>query len=598
VLFIGLDGAERALMSPLMDEGALPHLAAIVESGCVGALAGRPPHVRAMLWTTLATGIHAPLHGVCGDVEVREDGAGVRPSGHGSWRAPAMWQHLAEAGIRSAVVGWPASAPAVSWNGGVIIDDTFCQPLGRQFDAWPLLPDCVAPRSARDALRALRVHPADITGQQLQAFVPELSRIDQENDKRLVPIALALSRAATVHAAATHIARNSEWDLCCVVYPLLAHVAREFMRYRPPARSGVAASDVALYGGVVDAAYRFADAMLGTLLDCVERETTVIVVSPPGLPQHGFLAARGPGLRVDALVHGASLVDVAATVMNIFGVRVEALEGRCIEAISSPLGSDRATPVALRIDASPNAATEPDDTLKPAQRIAVERASLRWIANAAESYVAAGRFDEAATRYARIVARAPHDWLARARLARCHLHLGHYAECLELAEALVEQRPDDPWGHLLCAAALVLAGDAARAKPHLAKAKEHGSERPAIAVRLGMLHLASRDWRAAEKCFRESLESTPDSIEAYDGLGCALHAQARYGEAIETFRAGLGLTYHCALAHAHLAMSLAALHRWSEAVQAVLVALDQDPAVPGARRLLERARASLEADAS
>src|SRR5215831_3390357 len=147
VLLVGLDGADPALMSPLMDDGAMPRLTAIVESGCVGALAARPPHVRAMLWTTLATGIHAPLHGVCGDVEVREDGAGVRPTGHGSWRAPAMWQYLAEASVRSTVVGWPASAPATSWGGGAIIDDTFCQPLGRRFDGWPLLPDCVAPRN-------------------------------------------------------------------------------------------------------------------------------------------------------------------------------------------------------------------------------------------------------------------------------------------------------------------------------------------------------------------------------------------------------------------------------------------------------------------
>jgi tetratricopeptide (TPR) repeat protein len=589
VLLVGFDGAERALMSPLMDGGAMPHVRAIVESGCVGTLIARPPHVRAMLWTTLATGVHAPRHGVCGDVEVREDGAGVRPTGHGSWRAPAMWQHLAEAGVRSAVVGWPASAPATSWGGGVMIDDTFCQPLGRQFGAWPLLPDCVAPRTARDVLRSLRVHPADITGLQLQAFVPELSQIDQENDKRLVRIALALSRAATVHAAATHIARDSEWNLCCIVYPLLTDLSREFMRYRPPARSGVPASDVALYSGVVDAAYRFADAMLGTLLDCVERETTVIVVSPYGLAQQGFLAARGASVRVDELVYGVSLVDIGATVMNVFGVRVEACEGRCIEAISTPVRSNRATPVALGIDPSPNEPTEPDDTLIPAQRVAVERASLAWIANAAESYVAAGRFDEAAARYARIVARAPDDWFARARLARCHLQLGHYAECFELAAPLVEQRPSDPWGYLLCAAARVLDGDAAGAKPHLAKAREHGSDQPAIAVRLGMLHLASRDWHAAELCFRESLESNPDSVEAHDGLGCALHAQARYGEAIEAFRAGLGFTYHCALAHAHLAMSLAALRRWDEAAEAALIALDQDPTVPGAREVLERA---------
>jgi Flp pilus assembly protein TadD len=591
VLLVGLDGADRALMSLFMDQGAMPNVAAIVESGCVGDLMAHAPYVRSMLWTTLATGIHPPLHGVCGNVEVREDGAGVRPTGHGSWRARAMWEHLAEADMRSAIVNWPASAPATSWNAAFIVDDTFCQPLGPKFDAWPLLPECVTPRTARHTLRSLRVHPADITGEQLQPFVPHLSRVDQENDKRLISIALALSRAATVHAAVTHVVGESEWDLCCVVYPLLADIARDFMRYRTPGRSGVPESDVALYGAVVDAAYRFADAMLGTLFRCLDRETTTIIVSPHGLANQGFLAAHGPGVRADALVHGASLVDIAATVMNIFGVKHQALEGRCIEDISTPVSSDPVPPVALPIDASPYEPPESDGTLSHAERIAVEQASLSWIANAAESHVAGGRFDQAATLYARIVARAPEDWLARALLARCHLYLGHYTECLQLAQPLVEQRPEDPWGHLLCAAARMLAGDAAVARPHLTKASEHGSDQPAIAMRLGMLHLASRNWRAAESCFRESLQSDPDSIESYDGLGCALHAQRRHDEAIVAFRAAVGRMYHLPLAHAHLAMSLAALRRWDEAAQAARIALKQDPAVPGARQLLERANA-------
>ena len=589
VLLVGLEGADRAVISRLVDEGAMPNLATIVESGCVGDLAARPPHVRAMSWTTLASGLHAPRHGVCGDVEVREDGAGIRPTSHAAWRAPAMWEHVAAVGLRSVVVGWPASAPATSWDGGIIVDDRFSEPIGRHFDEWPLRPDCIEPRTARDALRSLRVHPADISGGQLQAFVPELARVDQDNDRRLVRIAHALSRAATVHAAVTHLADDREWDLCCVVYPLLAEISREFMRFRPPARADVPPLDVAVYGGVVDAAYRFADAMLGTLLGCIDEATTVIVVSPPGPAKNGFLAARGPDVRRDALVHGVSLVDIGPTVMNLLGVRVEELDGRCIEAVSIPLESERAVHVALRIDRAPNEFATADDGLSPPQQLAVRRASLAWMANAAEAHLAAGQFQEAAALYAEIVALEPHDWLARARLARCHLHLEQYAQCLELATPLVEERPSDPWPHLLCAAARVLAGDVVGAQPHLTKASEHGPTQPAIAVRVGMLHLASRDWSAAEACFRESLESDRDSSEAYDGLGCALHAQARYAEASDAFRAALAISYHFPLAHVHLAMSLAALGRWNEAVRAARTALDQDENAPGARAVLEHA---------
>jgi tetratricopeptide (TPR) repeat protein len=585
VLLVGLEGAQRALISELMDEGALPHLQRIVESGCVGALAARAPHVRSMLWTTLATGREAPLHGVCGDVELRDDGGGVRPAGHASWRAPSMWQLLAQAGARSTVIAWPATAPATSWNDVTIVDPTFCEPLGASFDAWPLLPDCVAPASAREGLRSLRVHPADITGEQLQAFVPEASRIDQEADRRLLRIALALSRTATVHATATHLASDTEWDLCCVVYPWLADVSREFLRYRTGG-ADVPASEVTLYGGVVDAAVRFQDVMLGRLLDCAGDAATVLVVST-----EGFLAARGPSAQRDALVHGASLVDIAPTVLNLFGARAEALQGRCIEAISPPLPPYRATTVFVAVEPRRDDPAEADDTLSPAQRGAIEHATLAWLANAAEADLATGRYAEAAAGFERVLARMPQDWRVRARLAQCDLHLGRHAECLALAAPLVEQRPDDPWGHLLCAAARVLSGDAAGAAPHLASARAHGATMPAVALRLGMLHLASRDWTAAETLFRDALLSMPDAVLAYDGLGCALHAQARYDEAIDAFRTGLGHTYHCAIAHAHLAMSLAAVNRWDEAAKAARVALAQDPGVPGVRQLLDRADA-------
>ena len=501
-----------------------------------------------------------------------------------------MWQHAAAADLRSIVVVWPASAPATSWDGAIIVDDRFAEPLGRHFDEWPLPPDCIAPRSARDALRSLRVHPADISGEQLQAFVPELSRVDQDTDRRLVRIAHALSRAATVHAAATHLAADRAWDLCCVVYPFLADVSREFMRFRSPTRSDVPAGDVAVYDGVVDAAYGFADAMLGKLLGCIDQATTVIVVSPPGTAKDGFLAARGPDVRRDVLVHGVALVDMGPTMMNLLAVRVDGLDGRCIEAVSAPLGPERAVHVALRIDQAPNEVAKADDGLSPTQQHAVQHASLAWMANAAEAHLAAGQFHDAAARYAAIVSLEPHDWLARARLARCHLHLEQYAECLELATPLVEERPTDPWPHLLCAAARVLAGDATAARPHLAKASEHGSGQPAIAVRVGMLHLAGGDWLAAEACFRESLGRDRDSSEAYDGLGCALHAQARYAEAADAFRAALAISYHFPLAHVHLAMSLAALGRWNEAAHAAGIALGQDESAPGARAVLEDAR--------
>ena len=90
VLLVALDGATQAILSPLLDANAAPTLARLVEAGTSGPLRCAPPLVRSMAFTTLATGVRAPRHGVAVDVAVRPDGAGVAPTSHAAWQSQAM----------------------------------------------------------------------------------------------------------------------------------------------------------------------------------------------------------------------------------------------------------------------------------------------------------------------------------------------------------------------------------------------------------------------------------------------------------------------------------------------------------------------------
>ena len=617
VLLVGLDGAEPSLISPLLDAAKLPHLDRIVENGCVGTLRATPPLVRALQWTTLATGVRAPRHGVCADVEVRDDGGGIRPASAASWRVPAVWELVEAAGLRTAVVGWPGSNPAAAGGNGIMVDDAFAEALGPGFDAWPLLPDCVAPEALRSALRDVRVHPADLLGPELVELVPQAHRIDQARDSRLARLGVALARTATVHAAATHLAGRGDWQFLAVVYPWLADVQRDFLRFHPPAASDVSADDAEIFGPTVERAYRLQDAMLGRLLQCAGDDVTVVVVSPygfatraerpsagastqlpPALAWHrhaGLFAACGPGVAVDALVHGARVQDIAPTVLNLLGLCARGLDGRCLTDIAAVHAEARLVACLAKAPAPPVPAGEDLDAVDPAAREAIERArSASWLATA-EAHLAASEYREAAQAYSRLLAQRPDDWLAKARLARCHLYLGEYPACRELAAQVAAQRPDDPWGHLLFASALVLAGDGEDAEAHLAKARSAGGRSPNVAIRLGMLHLLREEWREAEVHFREALAAMPRSIEAFDGLGCALHQQGRHADAVAAFREGLGHRYHYPLAHLHLAVTLAMQGRLDDAETSVRVALNQDPVLPGAQSLLAqitRARAA------
>ena len=620
VLLVALDGATPAIISAPLDRGELPNLRRIVESGCSGTLVARPPLVRSIAWTTLATGRCAPRHGVCGNLAVRPDGAGVQPAGHAAWRVPAVWELLSAAGYVCATIGWPATAPASAWSSGVIVDDAYAEPLGPGFDAWPLLPDCVSPEEWRDALRPLRVHPGDITSPDISALVPRGQLVDQDTDSRLTHIALALARTSTLHAAATHVAAEYEWDFLAVAYPLLADVQRQFLSFRPPRLSGVDDDDVEIYAPVVDIAHRIQDAMLGALLKVVDAQTTVFIVSPygfaagvdrpdvkaaanlpPSIAWHrnqGFLAAAGPGVEADALVHDARVEDIAPTVLNVFGLAYAEHDGRCIGAVSRPVVHARSISVPKRSDEAASMALLDVERagLESRQLQAVERATIAWLVNTAESHLALGEYGSAADAYTRLVEWCPDDWLAKARLARCCLHLGDLGRCRTLAAEVIATKPDIPWGYLLGAAGLVLDGQPEKADSYLAQAREKGRDLPNVSLRLGLLHLLCHDFTQAETLFREALKSMPRSVEAHDGLGCALYAQERHGEAVAAFRAGLGHFFHYPLAYLHLAMALASLGRYEEAAEAARTALGQDAAVPGGEELLERVTRACEAN--
>ena len=56
VLLLGVDGFEWSVVLPLLAEGRMPALAALMERGVVGKLDTLDPTVSPRLWTTIATG--------------------------------------------------------------------------------------------------------------------------------------------------------------------------------------------------------------------------------------------------------------------------------------------------------------------------------------------------------------------------------------------------------------------------------------------------------------------------------------------------------------------------------------------------------------
>jgi len=340
VLLIGWDAADWKVIQPLLDAGQMPNLSRLIADGLRGNLATLYPVLSPMLWTSIATGKRAYKHGIHGFTEPLPDGAGVRPISLLSRNTKAIWNILNQTGHRSIVVGWWPSHPAEPIN-GVMVSNHFSQPGGQPGGNPPLPVGTVHPASLAASLGELRVNPMELTGEFIRLFVPEYERVDQANDKRLHTLGKIIAETMSVHAVATELLETQPWDFAAIYYTGLDHFGHAFMRYHPPRLPQVTEPDFAIYQSVIANAYRYHDAMLGTLLGLADADTTVILMSDHGFhpdeqrPDYipaeaagpavehrhfGILCLKGPGLRSNESILGASLLDICPTILTLFGL--------------------------------------------------------------------------------------------------------------------------------------------------------------------------------------------------------------------------------------------------------------------------------------
>jgi predicted AlkP superfamily phosphohydrolase/phosphomutase/tetratricopeptide (TPR) repeat protein len=357
VLLVGWDAADWKVIRPLLDAGQMPNLARLIANGVSGNLATLYPTLSPMLWTSIATGKRPGKHGIHGFSEPMPGGGGVRPISVLSRTAKAVWNILNQNQLRCVVVGWWPSHPAEPINGVMVSD--FYHKAGEGPKPHAMAPNAVHPRSWADRLADLRVTPMELPGEVIRLFVPEYDKIDQGKDKRLHVLARMIAETTSTHAAATEALEHTEWDFAAVYYDAVDHFCHGFMGYHPPRLPWISEEDFALYQHVVANCYRYHDAMLGRLLQLAGSEATVIVMSDHGFHsdarrvaevpaenagpavEHrhfGMICMAGPGIRQGEPLYGSVILDVAPTLLHLFGLPIgEDMDGKVLlNALAEP----------------------------------------------------------------------------------------------------------------------------------------------------------------------------------------------------------------------------------------------------------------------
>ncbi len=387
ILLIGLDGFEWSAALPLLREGKLPSLAALLRRGSYGTLRTIPGRVSPALWTTIATGKGIDKHGIADFLKSRKPAVFFTSADR---RTKAFWNMLSERGRRSATIGWFVTYPAEPVAGLLVAQTNTGQAMARmRMKKGSLLPGVsgqVYPPDREEAvfevLEGVERDLEEVVAERIREpladaprrFRPmiETSRWSFRADETYLRVAL---RAAAerpdllaVYFGSTDVLAHRLWPFCKprdAPYRQLAGKRGKDLAPRMLPGSWTNATLGGVFwramepfhqdiwpARVLMRTYEHADRMVGRLVEAMPQQTRVILVSDHGFrPWHhmdgpdAFFLAAGPGIRDAGTSEPAKLdradlrrvghiQDVTPTLLTLAGLPFgQDMDGLPIEAV-------------------------------------------------------------------------------------------------------------------------------------------------------------------------------------------------------------------------------------------------------------------------
>lgn len=289
VVVIGLDGATFDILSPLMNEGLLPNLAALRKEGSWGTLLSTIPPFTMPAWASFMTGMNPGKHGIISffqrdpqDYEFEEVGTFINST---SLRQPTLWDHLSAAGKRMGVVNVPLTYPPHKINGFMITG-------------------MLTPSKA-----STYTYPPELA-ETLGDYIIDLDylRGKQQFDLEGVPEGEALlsdikSMLERRGETCLRLMARYDWDLFMVVFTSTDRVFHFFWPYLSQINHGP--ESLAIEEGL-NAYFRLLDDLIGRLVARAGPLSTAIIMS-----DHGFGPAPTKRLNVNLWLESQGLLRVA-----------------------------------------------------------------------------------------------------------------------------------------------------------------------------------------------------------------------------------------------------------------------------------------------
>jgi predicted AlkP superfamily phosphohydrolase/phosphomutase len=285
VLVIGWDGADWRTLDPLLEAGALPNLAGLIQSGGRAVLRSTLPTHSWSAWPSFLTGVDPDDHGVYDILEARGQSGRQYPVSFRSIRERTFLADLTRAGVETVMVNVPLTFPPPPVKGKLIAGGvlpkrrTFTYPetleaeLAGAGAAWPI---------NGTSWVTFRNRP--------EPLLEEAERFIRARQK-----------------ACEHLLDTTDWRVACLVFVETDRIQHCLSRYISPDHPEyLELSQTALAGKVRDL-YRLLDECLGRLLARARSEDLILFMS-----DHGMQSCTG-AVNMDRLLEQLGFLEFSAT---------------------------------------------------------------------------------------------------------------------------------------------------------------------------------------------------------------------------------------------------------------------------------------------
>jgi len=368
--------------------------------------------------------------------------------------------------------------------------------------------------------------------------------------------------------------------------------------------------------------------MLGRLVELAGPDAHVMIVSDHGFrsgPKRptgdvdpaqwhrnfGVFVAAGPGLKADDIIHGATLLDIAPTILAMFGLPVgRDMEGKVLVNAFEKMPEIERIPsweeVVDSTFSSRPEKTEEDDPEAAAAALQqlvelgyleapgedvlrdITRARAEQKFNLACSYLDGKQPGQALILAEELAKQSPGEIRHVVLVGQTAISAGNATALDRAIQALVELKPEHKQLVLFRAFHCWLTDDVPGALHQFETAALHGPQDPWLLCRIGRAYLRLRRWAEAEEAFQKALSLDADNAETYYGLSVALPRQGRLEEGVECGLKAVSLFHDFPLAHFQLGAVLSRLGWYDRALQAFEICLAMRPEFALAHRYVSR----------